>query len=96
MKSLELIVNAQCDKNVTLCRIRSVDGTPANNLPTIRFQADNNFKNLSKGDGVVISVDSLVQKGNYLQATNYKVVDTHFSGKEFDLDAAITAESTPF
>ena len=96
MKSLELIVNAQCDKSVTLCRIRSVDGTPANNLPTIRFQADSNFKNLCKGDGVVISVDGLVQKGNYLQASSYKVVDTHITGKAFDLDAAMAPEEPIF
>jgi len=88
------VVNAQCEGSVTLGRIRSVDGKAVTGLPSIRFQGESAMKGMSKGDGVVIETAQLVQKGNYLVAPSYKVVDKHISGKSFDLDAALASEET--
>ena len=94
---IELVINAQCDKGVTLCRIRSYNGKAVANLPTVKLEQV--AVGLTKGDGLLIETAELVQKGNYLVAPNAKVLDKHVSGKAFDVEGYIDAlakADTPF
>ncbi len=102
MARIEAVVNYQADKGITLARIRSINGkaiSATDNLPTLRLEQV--AKDLTKGDGLLLEVETLTQKGNYLSAPNAKVLDKHVSGKSFDIsgymDALVEeAESTPF
>ena len=97
MKKLEVVVNANID-GVILGRIRSVDGKTVADVPSIRLTAQE-VGNLTKGDGILLGANTLMQKGNYLYAPDAKVLDVHYSGKPFQLEGDTEDEQkdmTPF
>ena len=75
MKRIEMLVNAQCDGNVTLCRIRGI------NAKTVKFSNAKALESLAKGDGVLVDVETFAENGNYLSPVNFKIIEVHHSGK---------------
>ena len=90
MKKLEIVVNARCENDVILGRIRSLDGKSVVNAPTIKFQGETALKGMTKGDGFMIEASGLVQKGNYVTPLDCKIIDTKITGKQVDLDSLTT------
>lgn len=96
MARIEAVVNYQADKGITLARIRSINNkaiTAEDNMPTLRLERI--ATGLTKGDGLLLEVEALHQKGNYLSASNAKIIDSKSTGKVLDL-SSFTEESTPF
>jgi len=95
MKKLEVIINANLD-GVILGRIRSIDGKVIGDVPSLRL-AGKEVSSLTKGDGLLLATEMLVQKGNYIYAPNAKVLDVHYSGKPFNIEVdEDTEDMTPF
>ena len=80
-KRIEMMVNAQVQGNVTLARVRGVDAK------TFKFTNEPKLSKLGKNDGVVVEISEMVEKGNYIVPTNYKIIDVHVSGKRLDANS---------
>lgn len=90
MKRMELLVNTQCEGGVTLCRVRG-----NSNAKSFKF-SNAKLRTLTKNDGVLIEVETAVEKGNYIVPVNYKIIETHVSGNPFDLDSLDSEEKALF
>lgn len=84
MRKLEVVVNANLE-GVILGRIRSIDGKVIGDVPSIRL-AGKEVSSLTKGDGLLLEANTILQKGNYIYAPDAKILDLHYSGKPFQLE----------
>lgn len=75
-----MMVNAQCEGHITLARVRNADGK------SFKFTNEPKLAKLGKNDGLVVEISSAVEKGNYIVPVDYKIIDTHISGKKLDMD----------
>lgn len=81
----EVVVNANLE-GIVLGRIRYVDGVVvSSDIPSIRLVGEK-VGNLTKGDGLLLEANTLLQKGNYLYAPDCKIIDIHYSGKPFQIE----------